>query len=234
MGKILCLITLIMVSGCSAAAAGRGNLVTETSQSVAAPFGFADYCDQGTRPTAAEQRFSKAFCHPEVTAGVVQLTPERGRELADVQQSVNAAITYHVTTTWDPNALQGDCKTYSARKELELLSRGWPAGAMRIATAFVDDGGRQEFAYHAVLLIATDHGTLALDSRRPRPAHLEELHYIWMTEQSRGNGTGWVRLAADPAAVKAAMAANAFGGKLAAGKLAAGTRNYAGLKNNMN
>jgi predicted transglutaminase-like cysteine proteinase len=217
MGRILCLVTLILLGGCSAIAAGSGSFVTETSQSVAAPFGFADYCDGGVRPTAAEQRFSKAFCHPEVSTVVVQLTPERERELADVEQSVNAAIIYHVTTTWDPTASQGDCKTYSARKELELLSRGWPAGAMRIATAFVDDGSRQEFIYHAVLLIVTDHGTMVLDSRRPRPAHLEDLRYIWMTEQSRGNGAGWVRLAADPAAVKAAMAANAFGGKLAAG-----------------
>jgi predicted transglutaminase-like cysteine proteinase len=217
MEKILCLITLIVVSGCSAITTGGGSLVTETAQSVAAPFGFADYCDAGPRPTAAEQRFSEAFCHPEVSAIVVQLTPEREQELADVQQSVNAAITYHVATTWDPYASQGDCKTYSARKELELLSRGWPASAMRIATAFVDDGSRQQFAYHAVLLIATDHGTMALDSRRRRPARVQELQYIWMTEQSRGNGPDWVRLAADPAAVKAAMAANALGGKLASG-----------------
>jgi hypothetical protein len=41
---------------------------------------------------------------------------------------------------------------------------------------------------------------------------LEDLSYIWMTAQAAGRGDRWVRLAADPAKVRIAVAANNNGG----------------------
>jgi predicted transglutaminase-like cysteine proteinase len=213
MMKAFALIALIVLGACSEIPATESRPIAETAESAPPPFGFNAYCRSGARRTTeAEQKFRGAFCHHDATPRIVQLTPERAHELVEVQQTVNAAIAYRSTGTWNPLASEGDCKTYAARKELELLARGWPAGAMRIATAFVDDGSRQQFFYHAVLLVHTDHGTLVLDSRQRRPSRWDELPYIWMTAQVRGDSAHWIRLAADPEAVKTALAAYAYSG----------------------
>ena len=86
-----------------------------------------------------------------------------------------------------------------------------PAGALRIATAFVDDGSPQHLTYHAVLLVDTDRGTLVLDSRHRTPRPWQDLAYVWMTAQIPGSGGAWARLPAEPAAVRMAMAANGSG-----------------------
>jgi predicted transglutaminase-like cysteine proteinase len=216
MMKISAVIPLIILGACSEIPATESRPIVETAEAAAPPVGFNAYCRSSAgRATAAEQRFHDAFCRLDAPASVVPLTAERAHELVEVQQNVNAAIAYRSTGTWNPLASEGDCKTYAARKELELLERGWPAGAMRIVTAFVDDGSRQQFFYHAVLLVQTDRGTLALDSRRRRPSWWDELPYIWMTAQARGDSAHWVRLAADPAAVTTALAAYARNGRLA-------------------
>jgi predicted transglutaminase-like cysteine proteinase len=171
------------------------------------PFGYDAYCGGDAATVgAAERHFREAFCRSNAPPTVVQLTAERVDELNRVQQRVNAAISYGGTTTWDPLMMQGDCKTYAARKALELLERGWPASALRIATAFIDDGSSQQNSYHAVLLVDTDRGTMVLDSRYPTLRPWDELSYRWMTTQARGLGDKWVWLAADPGKVKIAMA----------------------------
>jgi predicted transglutaminase-like cysteine proteinase len=172
-----------------------------------APFGVADYCrDAGGRGDPQDLSFRQSVCSGAPRPAVAVLTPERRRDLEEVQTEINAAIGYRPTTTWDPLAAEGDCKTYSARKELELLRRGWPAGALRIATAFVRDG-RYRYQYHAVLLVDTDRGTLVLDNRHDAPLPWDETAYIWMTAQAPGRA-GWIRLRADPAEVALALAAN--------------------------
>ena len=92
-------------------------------------------------------------------------------------------------------------------------------GATRIATAFVDDGSRQQYVYRAVLLADTDQGTIVLDSRQPEPRRWEDVDYIWMTAQTAGRGDRWVRLAADPGKVRIALAANTSGGIASASRM---------------
>ncbi|MDB5410845.1 MAG: hypothetical protein JWL84_5757 [Rhodospirillales bacterium] len=208
MWKILFLIGVATLVGCGEIPAGSGSLLVDTAQPASPPFGFGEYCRSAeTSVGPAEQQFHAAFCHREAPPRVVRLTPERAHELVQVQEQVAATITYRSTTTWNPLASEGDCKTYVAQKELQLLARGWPAGALRIATAFVDDGSPQQFIYHAVLLVDTDRGTLVLDSRRPRLVWWDQLRYIWMTAQAHDGSQRWVRLPADAAAVKTALAA---------------------------
>jgi predicted transglutaminase-like cysteine proteinase len=211
MKVVLLPILLTALAACSGAPRDGATPFTSAIEAPQ-PFGYAEYCAGSPQAKApAEQRFRDAFCRPSART-VVQMTPDRRRELEEVQSSVNATIVYSPTTAWDPLAARGDCKTYAARKELELLDRGWPAGALRIATAFVDDGGRQQYVYHAVLLADTDQGTIVLDSRQATPRRWEDVSYIWMTAQTAGRGDRWVRMAADPAKVRIALAANAGGG----------------------
>jgi predicted transglutaminase-like cysteine proteinase len=172
-----------------------------------APSGVADYCrDAGDRGDPRDLSFRQSVCGDAPQPAVAVLTPQRRRDLEEVQAEINAAVGYRPTTSWDPLAPEGDCKTYSARKELELLRRGWPAGALRIATAFVKDG-HYRHQYHAVLLVDTDRGTFVLDNRREAPQPWDETAYIWMTVQAPGRAR-WVRLRADPDEVALALAAN--------------------------
>ena len=66
------------------------------------------------------------------------------------------------------------------------MQRGWPAGALRIATAFVNDGSAQQGASHAVVLVDTDKGTIVLDSRQAGPLPWESLSYIWLSAEVPG------------------------------------------------
>src|SRR5476651_345346 len=178
MKALLLSILLATLGACGGIPQGGTTLVTEATEA-AQPFGYATYCAGALQQNAAaEQQFRDSFCRSTAQSSVVHMTPDRARELEEVQKNVNAAITYSPTTVWDPLAARGDCKTFAARKELELLGRGWPAGALRIATAFVDDGSRQQYVYHAVLLADTDQGTIVLDSRQPEPRRWEDVSYI--------------------------------------------------------
>jgi hypothetical protein len=86
-------------------------------------------------------------------------------ELQSTQTAVDGSTTYVPSDSWDPLSSAGDCKTFAPRTTLALLECGRPAGAVRMATAFVNDGSAQNGASHAVVLIDTDHGTIVLDSR---------------------------------------------------------------------
>lgn len=166
-------------------------------------FGRAEYCG-GTVADSRDALFRRSFCAAADEPEVVELTPARMAELQDVQKAANADIRYRSTTSWSPLSASGDCKTYSARKQLELLARGWPQGALRIATAYVPQTGGGDYHYHAVLLVDTDRGTLVLDNRYERPRRWEELEYVWMTAQTPGR-TEWARLPAAPERVALAM-----------------------------
>jgi predicted transglutaminase-like cysteine proteinase len=208
----ICTVMMALLLGACSAMPERGTML-QSLEAAPQPFGSAADCAAVDRDGAA-RAFWNDFCHPTAAATTVTLTPERYRELEDVQNGVNAAIAYASTTSWNPLTDVGDCKTFATRKEMELLNRGWPAGALRLATAFVNDHSREQLAYHAVLLVDTDRGTIVLDNRARAPRPWHEAPYIWMTAQARGAGApgGWSRLPADPAAVRMALAAAGIGG----------------------
>ena len=170
------------------------------------PVGAGDYC--AALPAPAAQPFWDNFCNTEAQPVTVALTPERWDELAAVQHQVDASIAYGSAYSWDPLASIGDCKTYSAATALALLDRGWPAGALRIATAFVNDGSAQQGASHAVVLVDTDKGTIVLDSRQAGPLPWESLSYIWLSAEVPGGHGSWNLLTTDVAQLRTALLAN--------------------------
>jgi predicted transglutaminase-like cysteine proteinase len=176
--------------------------------SVAAPQppGATSYCS--AQPAASAQAFWNAFCEADSRPVIVALTPERWHDLQVIQYKVDASLTYASAVSWDPLAPIGDCKTFAARTALTLLDHGWPAGALRIATAFVNDGSRQQGEYHAVLLVDTDRGTIVLDNLHHAPTPWQDLRYIWMTaEVPAGHGT-WSLLPNGTAAMQIALTTN--------------------------
>lgn len=208
MRKYLAIIALaVLLAACSSMPDGSNPvLASNAAQPAPQPYGAAAYCSQ--QPADASLRFWNAFCQAKDAPTAVSLTDQTWGELQDVQTMVNRALPYSSTSSWDPLAAAGDCKTATARKELELLDRGWPAGALRVATVFVNDHGPQQLAYHSVLLVDTDRGTIVLDSRQADPQPWENLPYIWMTAEMPGTGGSWSRLPADPRDVQMAMLAN--------------------------
>ena len=176
-----------------------------------APAGVGPYCS--SRPSAAAQKFWNALCVGGEAPTVVPLTPERWEEFASIQHQVRAEIIYGPAQSWDPLAAIGDCKTYAARTALRLLDDGWPAGALRIATAFVNDGGPQQGASHAVVLVDTDKGTIVLDSRQSGPQPWEALDYIWLGAQAPGGHGRWNLLTTDVAQLRSALLANLTWGR---------------------
>ena len=205
---LLILATALLMSACAAAGEPRSSLLVDNGAAAPVAFGHAEYCAAAAaRDDARDRQFRAAFCNGSGEGEVVELTDERKRNLELVQSKVNRAVAYRATRSWDPLASEGDCKTYAARKELELLALGWPAGALRIATAFVDDKGPHANEYHAVLLVDTNSGTFVLDNRYERPRRWEDLPYVWISARATRAMT-WARLPADERAVSVALAAN--------------------------
>ena len=89
-------------------------------------------------------------------------------EIARINVEVNADMVYREdapgTDVWTVGAYEGDCEDFVLAKRAELLARGIPVEATRIALLWVIEGG--EHVGHAVLLVETDRGTVALDNPR--------------------------------------------------------------------
>ena len=170
------------------------------------PPGVSGYCAQ--QPAAEAQPFWDALCNGAAAPTTVALTPDRWNELQSIQTAVDGSTTYVPSNSWDPLSSAGDCKTFASRTALALLQRGWPAGAVRMATAFVNDGGPQNGASHAVVLVDTDHGTIVLDSRQAGPRPWESLSYIWLSAEVPGGHGSWSLLTTDTAALRTALFAN--------------------------
>jgi len=197
----------ITLTACGGMPNGGGSALQATASLPAPqPVGAKDFC--AASPAMAAQLFWENFCQADAAPATVALTQERWRELAAIQNQVDGSITYGPTLSWDPLASVGDCKTYSAATALALLQRGWPAGAVRIATAFVNDGSAQNGASHAVVLVDTDKGTIVLDSRQAGPRPWESLSYIWLSAEIPGGHGNWNLLTTDVAQLRTALLAN--------------------------
>jgi predicted transglutaminase-like cysteine proteinase len=206
--RIISILGAVFLGACQSVPGSGAILADQGTQVAFTTFGHDRYCAEARRrDDPRDQAFRKVFCDGAVERAQVALSPSNLEILSDVHRQANAAIAYRSTTSWDPLRSEGDCKTYAARKQLELLARGFPPGALRLATAFINDDTAQRYQYHAVLLVDTDQGTFVLDNRQAAPRRWDELPYVWMTAQVPG-AARWAKLPADEALVAAALARN--------------------------
>jgi predicted transglutaminase-like cysteine proteinase len=87
---------------------------------------------------------------------------------------------------------RGDCEDYVMEKRHQLLQAGFPMRALSIAlvrTRWNDT--------HAVLLVETDEGALALDSFTGWVTPWWKLDYQWIMRQSPKNASTWVVVLGD-------------------------------------
>lgn len=95
------------------------------------------------------------------TAAEVRLDSAVERLLQSVNSSVNSSIQPRRRSSeiWELGARSGDCKDYAMNKRAELIARGLPAGALRLAVGLTSRGEG-----HAVLVVRTNKGDYVLDN----------------------------------------------------------------------
>jgi predicted transglutaminase-like cysteine proteinase len=83
----------------------------------------------------------------------------------------------------------GDCEDLALEKRRLLISQGWPADTLLMATVRQWNGEG-----HAVLLVETDRGEYVLDNESWRIVASSDAPYIWRARQSRERPYVWVSL----------------------------------------
>lgn len=130
----------------------------------------------------------------------MEMTDARWAELEAVQAEVNSRVHYRTDMDlyrqadfWTVATTEGDCEDYALAKRQDLMAKGWPVEALRLATCLTEAGEG-----HAVLTVDTDHGTYVLDNRWPhvKPwADLTGLGYRWLERQVPGQ-MAWAQIPA--------------------------------------
>ncbi|TXH95285.1 MAG: hypothetical protein E6Q73_15030 [Pseudorhodobacter sp.] len=95
-------------------------------------------------------------------ASAVRATQASLQEIARVNSAVNHAIRPRSDSgadVWSAGTGEGDCEDYVLTKRQELIARGYPPSALRIAYVKTRSGEG-----HAVLVVRTDQGDLTLDN----------------------------------------------------------------------
>ncbi|MBN9360738.1 MULTISPECIES: transglutaminase-like cysteine peptidase [unclassified Devosia] len=124
------------------------------------------------------------------------LTEELWAQLQQTNNAVNANIApvtdqdlYRVAEYWAyPNGA-GDCEDYVLEKRRELLATGWPATTLLMTVVRKKNGEG-----HAVLLVRTDRGDLALDNLDGEIHLWNETPYSYLKRQSQTDASKWVDL----------------------------------------
>ena len=126
----------------------------------------------------------------------IAMTPERWKELNDVNRNVNRNIVAEVTSgngvteEWLISPRAGDCKDYAITKQHELLARGWPSRALLLSEVTTPAG-----EHHLVLVVRVKDADLVLDNLNDyiRLVAMTVGEYDWIRVQSPHNPKFWVR-----------------------------------------
>jgi predicted transglutaminase-like cysteine proteinase len=131
----------------------------------------------------------------------VALTPELMTTFNGINRHVNESIRYasaralygnedYWTLPLEAGGLRaGDCKDYVLEKRKSLVEQGVPSADLSIAVVMLRTG-----VAHAVLLVATDHGELVMDSLSSWILPWRTLDYRWISRQAPGQQLVWVKL----------------------------------------
>jgi predicted transglutaminase-like cysteine proteinase len=120
----------------------------------------------------------------------VKMTPELWSELLSVQYNINRKFrpTREVRFAWDYSADgTGNCIQFALEKRRALIMRGWPPGALQLATAVTPAN-----IGHLVLVIDTDEGDWVLDNLQPEVVRWQQLPYRWIARQQGASMEDWV------------------------------------------
>lgn len=160
----------------------RSSFITERRTTLA-PMGHVVFC----------MRHAEECRNDGPDSGPVDLTPERLAVLKRVNAEVNRTIRPRPDRTgagvidqWSLAPEAGDCEDYALTKRHRLQAEGWPASALRLATARTRDGSG-----HAVLVVRTAAGDLVLDNRTGAILPWTATDLSWIAIQSGTDPRLW-------------------------------------------
>lgn len=135
-------------------------------------------------------------CRDNRGKSVVPMTPERFRELVELNRKINKSIRGRNDNKfnlngdlWEVNVKSGDCEDFALTKRSRLLAMGWSSRALRIAKAHTSSGEG-----HAVLIVRTDRGDLVLDNRFNSIKNFEKTDLRLEMIQSEADPLVWYNL----------------------------------------
>jgi predicted transglutaminase-like cysteine proteinase len=165
----------------------------------------ADIAVPGPVGWQAMCRATPTYCNHSPSVAGPTLTRAQADLLRAVNRSVNRSIRATTAASgldaWQIAPEEGDCVDYALTKKHRLLRHGWPAGTLRFASVLTEQGEP-----HAILLVETATGPLALDNRRDAVlpwADLAARGYLLLAVEGQGPRGTW---RATPAAAFAALA----------------------------
>lgn len=184
--KFLKILALLAAAGL-AACAGSSAPPAPASQmplgpSTSMPMGAVLFCEKNSNE-CGESR---------TTPRRVAMTPERWTDLRSVQTEVDRRIapTEKADMAWHyAEDGIGNCVQYALEKRRDLIGRGWPAGALQLATVVTPNNNR-----HLVLVVATTEGDWVLDNLRGDVARWDDLPYHWTARQQGASLRDWVSI----------------------------------------
>jgi predicted transglutaminase-like cysteine proteinase len=147
---------------------------------VVQPIGAALFCVENAAECSKQQSATQE----------VKMTPELWSDLLSVQQDINRTLkpTQDVRFAWDYSANgTGNCVQFALEKRRALISRGWPPGALQLATAVTPAN-----IGHLVLVINTAEGDWVLDNLQADVVRWERLPYRWIARQRGDSMEDWV------------------------------------------
>ena len=122
----------------------------------------------------------------------VELTAETLETMQRVNRDVNASIMPVAKSDaiadggWTISPASGDCNDYAVTKRHELVQKGLPAKAARLAVVKTQSG-----IGHLVLVISTNKGDLVLDNLSETIVPWQLTKYQWVKIQSSGDARYW-------------------------------------------
>ena len=125
----------------------------------------------------------------------VDLTAETLETIHRVNRDVNASIMPVGKSTaiadggWTVSPASGDCNDYAVTKRHELMRRGFPAKAVRLAVVKTTSG-----IGHLVLVVSTNKGDLVLDNLSETIQPWQFTKYQWLKIQSASDARFWFEI----------------------------------------
>jgi len=125
----------------------------------------------------------------------VDLTAETLETIHRVNRDVNASIMPVGKSTaiadggWTVSPASGDCNDYAVTKRHELMRRGFPAKAVRLAVVKTTSG-----IGHLVLVVSTNKGDLVLDNLSETIQPWQFTKYQWLKIQSASDARYWFEI----------------------------------------
>jgi len=124
----------------------------------------------------------------------IKLTAQRWSELNTVNTEVNNGIVPESNSDtrpleWTIAPQTGDCTDYAITKRHQLLTLGWPSGALLLAEVVLASG-----VHHLVLVVRTSQMDLVLDNLDPNIRIPAMTYRRWVRIETAQNPRLWTRV----------------------------------------